>query len=202
MAISIDLINQTNEATLSDLEKKFCEGIAAGKGKREAAVDAGYSPTSAHVQAARNLKKDKIIQYIDRLRTDVRRLTNESVSKEVERLDLLIKDALKDSQYSAAVNAIRLKAQLLGFLVEKKEIKTNTLDSMSEDDLTQYLTQIRVDHGLLIDDAGGLIIGDQVDDVDPQQPSATVLSDQQGSVTHVLSSEHQGSGLLKKIAID
>ena len=194
MAISIDLINQTNEATLSDLEKKFCEGIAAGKGKREAAVDAGYSPTSAHVQAARNLKKDKIIQYIDRLRTDVRRLTNESVSKEVERLDLLIKDALKDSQYSAAVNAIRLKAQLLGFLVEKKEIKTNTLDSMSEDDLTQYLTQIRVDHGLLIDDAGGLIIGDQVDDVDPQQPSATSLSDPQGSGAELISTEQQGSG--------
>jgi len=194
MAISLDLINQTNEATLSDLEKKFCEGIAAGKGKREAAVDAGYSPTSAHVQAARNLKKDKIIQYIDRLRTDVRRLTNESVSKEVERLDLLIKDALKDSQYSAAVNAIRLKAQLLGFLVEKKEIKTNTLDSMSEDDLTQYLTQIRVDHGLLIDDAGGLIIGDQVDDVEPQQPSATVLSDQQGSGAELISTEQQGSG--------
>ena len=193
MAISIDLINQTNEATLSDLEKKFCEGIAAGKGKREAAVDAGYSPTSAHVQAARNLKKDKIIQYIDRLRTDVRRLTNESVSKEVERLDLLIKDALKDSQYSAAVNAIRLKAQLLGFLVEKKEIKTNTLDSMSEDDLTQYLTQIRVDHGLLIDDAGGLIISDQVDDVEPQQPSATVLSDQQGSEAELITVDHKGS---------
>jgi phage terminase small subunit len=194
MAISIDLINQTNEATLSDLEKKFCEGIAAGKGKREAAVDAGYSPTSAHVQAARNLKKDKIIQYIDRLRTDVRRLTNESVSKEVERLDLLIKDALKDSQYSAAVNAIRLKAQLLGFLVEKKEIKTNTLDSMSEDDLTQYLTQIRVDHGLLIDDAGGLIIGDQVEDVDPQQQAAASLSDPQGSGAELISTEQQGSG--------
>jgi phage terminase small subunit len=193
MAISLDLINQTNEATLSDLEKKFCEGIAAGKGKREAAVDAGYSPTSAHVQAARNLKKDKIIQYIDRLRTDVRRLTNESVSKEVERLDLLIKDALKDSQYSAAVNAIRLKAQLLGFLVEKKEIKTNSLDTMSEDDLTQYLTQIRVDHGLLIDDAGGLIIGDQVDDVDPQQQTAASLSDPQGSGAELIKGDHQGA---------
>jgi phage terminase small subunit len=193
MAISLDLINQTNEATLSDLEKKFCEGIAAGKGKREAAVDAGYSPTSAHVQAARNLKKDKIIQYIDRLRTDVRRLTNESVSKEVERLDLLIKDALKDSQYSAAVNAIRLKAQLLGFLVERKEIKTNSLDTMSEDDLTQYLTQIRVDHGLLIDDAGGLIIGDQVDDVDPQQQAAASLSDPQGSRAELIKGDHQGA---------
>jgi phage terminase small subunit len=202
MAISLDLINQTNEATLSDLEKKFCEGIAAGKGKREAAIEAGYSPTSAHVQAARNLKKDKIIQYIDRLRTDVRRLTNESVSKEVERLDLLIKDALKDSQYSAAVNAIRLKAQLLGFLVEKKEIKTNSLDAMNEEELTQYLTQIRVDHGLLIDDAGAMMLGDQVDAIDPQQQAATRLSEQQGSGAEGISTDHQGSELLKKIAID
>jgi len=190
MAISIDLINQTNEATLSDLEKKFCEGIAAGKGKREAAVDAGYSSTSAHVQAARNLKKDKIIQYIDRLRTDVRRLTNESVSKEVERLDLLIKDAVKDSQYSAAVNA---KSQLLGFLVEKKEIKTNSLDSMSEDELTQYLTQIRVDHGLLIDDAGAMILGDQAGGNSQQQQAAAVPAEPPGSLTHVHSSEQQGS---------
>jgi phage terminase small subunit len=202
MAISIDLINQTNEATLSDLEKKFCEGIAAGKGKREAAIEAGYSPTSAHVQAARNLKKDKIIQYIDRLRTDVRRLTNESVSKEVERLDLLIKDALKDSQYSAAVNAIRLKSQLLGFLVEKKEIKTNSLDAMNEDELTQYLTQIRVDHGLLIDDAGAMMLDDKVDDIEPQQQAATILTDPQGSLTQVHRTDHQGSELLKKIAID
>ena len=202
MAISIDLINQTNEATLSDLEKKFCEGIAAGKGKREAAIEAGYSPTSAHVQAARNLKKDKIIQYIDRLRTDVRRLTNESVSKEVERLDLLIKDALKDSQYSAAVNAIRLKSQLLGFLVEKKEIKTNSLDAMNEEELTQYLTQIRVDHGLLIDDAGAMMLDDKVDDIEPQQQAATILTDPQGSLTQVHRTDHQGSELLKKITID
>ena len=193
MAISIDLINQTNEATLSDLEKKFCEGIAAGKGKREAAVDAGYSVTSAHVQAARNLKKDKIIQYIDRLRTDVRRLTNESVSKEVERLDLLIKDALKDSQYSAAVNAIRLKSQLLGFLIEKKEIKTNSLDSMNENELTQYLTQIRVDHGLLIDDAGAMMLDDQAGGKEAQQQAATVLTEPQGSLTHVHSTDQQGS---------
>ena len=193
MAISIDLINQTNEATLSDLEKKFCEGIAAGKGKREAAVDAGYSPTSAHVQAARNLKKDKIIQYIDRLRTDVRRLTNESVSKEVERLDLLIKDALKDSQYSAAVNAIRLKSQLLGFLVEKKEIKTNSLDSMNEDELTQYLTQIRVDHGLLIEDAGAVMLDEEIGGNSQQQQAATVLTEPQGSGAELIKGDHQGA---------
>jgi len=148
MAITIDQIHQTNEATLSSMEKKFCEGIAQGKGKRNAAVDAGYSETSAHVQAARNLKKDKIIQYIDRLRVDARRLTSESVSKEVEKLDIVYKDACAKKQYSAAVNAIRLKSQLLGFLVEKKEVQHSTLDAMNDDDLTTYLDKIEKEHNI------------------------------------------------------
>jgi hypothetical protein len=139
MAITIDQIHQTNEATLSSMEKKFCEGIAAGKGKRNAAVDAGY---------ARNLKKDKIIQYIDRLRVDARRLTSESVSKEVEKLDIVYKDACAKKQYSAAVNAIRLKSQLLGFLVEKKEVQHSTLDAMNDDDLTTYLDKIEKEHNI------------------------------------------------------
>ena len=148
MAITIDDIHQSNEATLSSMERKFCEGIAAGKGKRQAAVDAGYSEISAHVQAARNLKKDKIIQYIDRLRGDARRLTSESISKEVEKLDKLYVEASSKKQYTAAVNAIRLKSQLLGFLVEKKEVQHSTLDTMNDDELTKYLDQIKSDHNL------------------------------------------------------
>ena len=148
MAITIDQIHQTNEATLSSMEKKFCEGIAQGKGKRTSAVDAGYSETSAHVQAARNLKKDKIIQYIDRLRVDARRLTGESVSQEVEKLDIVYKDACAKKQYSAAVNAIRLKAQLLGFLIEKKEVQHSTLDAMNDDEMATYLDKIEKDHNI------------------------------------------------------
>ena len=148
MAITIDQIHQTNEATLSSMEKKFCEGIAQGKGKRTSAVDAGYSETSAHVQAARNLKKDKIIQYIDRLRVDARRLTGESVSQEVEKLDMVYKDACAKKQYSAAVNAIRLKAQLLGFLIEKKEVQHSTLDAMNDDEMATYLDKIEKEHNI------------------------------------------------------
>jgi phage terminase small subunit len=148
MAITIDQIHQTNEATLTSMEKKFCEGIAQGKGKRTSAVDAGYSETSAHVQAARNLKKDKIIQYIDRLRVDARRLTGESVSQEVEKLDVVYKDACAKKQYSAAVNAIRLKAQLLGFLIEKKEVQHSTLDAMNDDEMATYLDKIEKEHNI------------------------------------------------------
>ncbi len=147
MAITIDQIHQTNEATLTSMERKFCEGIAQGKVKNQCCWRRLFR-TSAHVQAARNLKKDKIIQYIDRLRVDARRLTSESVSKEVEKLDIVYKDACAKKQYSAAVNAIRLKSQLLGFLVEKKEVQHSTLDAMNDDDLTTYLDKIEKEHNI------------------------------------------------------
>jgi hypothetical protein len=97
---------------------------------------------------ARNLKKDKIIQYIDRLRVDARRLTSESVSKEVEKLDKVYAEACGKKQYSAAVNAIRLKSQLLGFLIEKKEVQHSTLDAMNDDEMSSYLDKIAKDHNI------------------------------------------------------
>jgi hypothetical protein len=97
---------------------------------------------------ARNLKKDKIIQYIDRLRVDARRLTSESVSQEVAKLDVVYKDACAKKQYSAAVNAIRLKSQLLGFLIEKKEVQHSTLDAMNDDEMKTYLDKIEKDHNI------------------------------------------------------
>jgi hypothetical protein len=105
-----------------------------------------YEKENLTILDARNLKKDKIIQYIDRLRADTRRLTSESVSKEVEKLDTLYLEAREKKQYTAAVNAIRLKSQLLGFLIEKKEVQHSTLDAMSDDDLSKYLDQIKQEH--------------------------------------------------------
>jgi hypothetical protein len=116
--------------------------------ERERNIQRVDAQVKATRDGARNLKKDKIIQYIDRLRVDARRLTSESVSKEVEKLDIVYKDACAKKQYSAAVNAIRLKSQLLGFLVEKKEVQHSTLDAMNDDDLTTYLDKIEKEHNI------------------------------------------------------
>ena len=148
MALILKLIQQSNEELLTSSETTFCEGIAAGKDKREAAIYGGYSETSAHVQAARNLKKDKIQLYIDRLRGDARRMTAETVDNEVKKLENVYDKAMGKQQYTAAVNAVRLKAQLLGFLVEKKEVKTTVLDTLSDDELTKYLDTIKAEHDL------------------------------------------------------
>jgi hypothetical protein len=47
-----------------------------------------------------------------------------------------------------------------------------------------------------------MMLDDQVDDIEPQQQAATILTDPQGSLTQVHRTDHQGSELLKKIAID
>jgi len=60
------------------------------------------------------------------------------------------KDACAKKQYSAAVNAIRLKAQLLGFLIEKKEVQHSTLDAMNDDEMATYLDKIeRTQHTII-----------------------------------------------------
>jgi hypothetical protein len=75
-------------------------------------------------------------------------MTAETVDNEVKKLELVYDKAMGKQQYTAAVNAVRLKAQLLGFLVEKKEVKTTVLDTLSDDELTKYLDQIKTEHSL------------------------------------------------------
>jgi len=75
-------------------------------------------------------------------------MTAETVDNEVKKLEVVYDKAMGKQQYTAAVNAVRLKAQLLGFLVEKKEVRTTVLDTLSDDELTKYLDQIKTEHSL------------------------------------------------------
>ncbi len=70
------------------------------------------------------------------------------MSQEVAKLDVVYKDACAKKQYSAAVNAIRLKSQLLGFLIEKKEVQHSTLDAMNDDEMKTYLDKIEEEHNI------------------------------------------------------
>ena len=75
-------------------------------------------------------------------------MTAETVDNEVKKLELVYDKAMGKQQYTAAVNAVRLKSQLLGFLIEKKEVRTTVLDTLSDDELTKYLDQIKTEHSL------------------------------------------------------
>jgi phage terminase small subunit len=139
--------SHTENKILSDKEKKFVHGIISGLGKRQAALEAGYAETSAHVQASRLLKKDKITRAVSRARSLQMQQTVHTLDKEINKLDRLYEAACTKKQLGAAVQAARLKAQLLGYLVEKKEVKHSQFDTMSEDDLIEYLDKLKANYG-------------------------------------------------------
>jgi len=141
----IDFTSAENKI-LSDKEKKFVEFIFQGLGKKQAALEAGYAQSAAHVQATRLLKKDKIKKALDRLRSLQHQQTIHTMDKEIESIDAMIQEARERGQIGAAVQAARLKAQMLGYLVDKKEIKTTNLDTMSEDDIVNYLDSLKASY--------------------------------------------------------
>lgn len=57
---------------LSVRQANFAENwVKNGGNGTQAAIDAGYAPKSAHVQASRQLKNDKVRKYIEALRAEM-----------------------------------------------------------------------------------------------------------------------------------
>jgi len=53
--------------------------------------------------------------------------------------------ALGEKSYSAAVNAERLRGQAAGLYVDRKEIRTGSIDSMSREEVLTKLKEIGLD---------------------------------------------------------
>ena len=81
--------SEVENKILSDKEKKFVNNIISGLPKRKAALEAGYAESSAHVQATRLLKKDKILRAVSRGRAVHQQQSIHTLDKEVEKLDVL-----------------------------------------------------------------------------------------------------------------
>jgi len=52
---------------------------------------------------------------------------------------------LAEKSFSAAVNAERLRGQAAGLYVERKEIRTGSIDSMSRDEVLKQLKEMGLD---------------------------------------------------------
>ena len=95
--------SEVENKILSDKEKKFVNNIISGLPKRKAALEAGYAESSAHVQATRLLKKDKILRAVSRGRAVHQQQSIHTLDKEVEKLDVLYEAAVEKKQLGAAV---------------------------------------------------------------------------------------------------
>ena len=118
---------------LTEKQKLFVDIFTRNEGRltpTECARQAGYKPDRAHVTASELLNPGKYPKVV------------EAVTKRRVEIDKTNEKAFEDGSYSAAVNAERLRGQAAGLYVERKEIRTGSIDSMSREEVLKALKDI------------------------------------------------------------
>ena len=112
------------------------------------ARQAGYSENSANVSASLLLNGKRYPKVVDALiarRAELEKTHEVKLNKHVQELARLREKALGEKSYSAAVNAERLRGQAAGLYIDRKEIRTGAIDSMSREEVLSKLKEIGLD---------------------------------------------------------
>ena len=133
---------------LTDRQRIFVDIYVANEGRitpTECARQAGYKPERAATTASEllNVKKyPKVVQIVNKKRNELYETHKVEMNKHVTELARLREKALQDKSHSAAINAERLRGQAAGLYVERKEIRTGSIDDMSRDDVLRQLKEL------------------------------------------------------------
>ena len=133
---------------LTDKQRVFVKIYSENEGRltpTECARQAGYNEDSANVRASELLngkRYPKVVEAIIKKRAEIEKTHEVKLNKHVQELARLREKSLSEKSYSAAVNAERLRGQAAGLYVERKEIRTGSIDSMSRDDVLKQLKEL------------------------------------------------------------
>ena len=136
---------------LTEKQRVFVEIYTDNEGRMTptaCARQAGYNVDRAHVTASEllNIKKfPRVVAAVLKRREEIADTHRVKMSKHVQELVRLRDRALGEESYSAAVNAERLRGQAAGLYVERKEIRTGSIDDMSRDDVLKQLKELGLD---------------------------------------------------------
>ena len=87
----------------------------------------------------------KVVEAIIKRRAEIEKTHEVKLNKHVQELARLREKSLAEKSYSAAVNAERLRGQASGLYIDRKEIRTGSIDSMSRDDVLKALKDLGLD---------------------------------------------------------
>lgn len=158
---------------------KFVQEYVSGDGRvtlKEAAIRAGYKPTSASVIAWQLTNPDlnpHIVAAIQAYRAELASKYNTSYERHMKDLQTIRDKALEAGAYAAAVQAEYRRGQALGTIyVERKEIRHGTIDSMSKEEVQRKLDELKKLYGgppptALIDAHTGAVIASMDMDKEP-----------------------------------
>ena len=136
---------------LTDKQRVFVKIYAENEGRltpTECARQAGYNEDSANVRASELLngkRYPKVVEAVIARRAEIEKTHEVKLNKHVQELARLREKALGEKSYSAAVNAERLRGQAAGLYVDRKEIRTGSIDSMSREEVLTKLKEIGLD---------------------------------------------------------
>jgi hypothetical protein len=131
---------------LTQRQKRFAENFVAGiYSNRRAAILAGYSENSASAQATDMLdpkQYPQIAAYIVELQEERDKLYGVTLSGQLKRLAELSQGAERAGQYSAAINAEKLRSALGGLTVDRRET-INSIDQMTKNEIMGRLAELQ-----------------------------------------------------------
>ena len=136
---------------LTEKQRVFVEIYTENEGRMTptaCARQAGYSVDRAHVTASEllNIKKfPRVTAAVMKRREEIADTHRVQMNKHVQELARLREKALGEKSYSAAVNAERLRGQAAGLYIERREIRTGSIDDMSREDVLKQLKELGLD---------------------------------------------------------
>jgi phage terminase small subunit len=158
------------QKVLTGKEWKFVTELVTGDGRvtlKEAAIRAGYKPTSASVMAWKLTNPEinpHVVSAIQAYRAELNSKYNTSYERHMKDLQLIRDKALDAGAYAAAVQAEYRRGQALGSIyIDRKEIRHGTIDSMSKEEVQRKLDELKALYGgpppsALIDASTGQVI--------------------------------------------
>ena len=133
---------------LPDKHRLFVKIYTENEGRltpTECARQAGYKEDRANTTASELLngkRFPKVVEAVVARRAEIEKTHEVKLNKHVQELARLRERALGEKSYSAAVNAERLRGQAAGLYIDRKEIRTGSIDSMSREDVLKQLKEL------------------------------------------------------------
>jgi phage terminase small subunit len=135
-------------AGLTERQKTFAKYYVEGRhSNAECARMAGYSDKSSITMASKLLNgRDfpDVVELIKELRQAAERKYGVTLMHQLKRLDELSRGAEEAGQYSAAINAEKIRSALGGLTIDRREQQhVHQLDSMTKQDIVARLAELR-----------------------------------------------------------
>jgi len=131
---------------LTERQKTFCRLVSEGVySNAECARRAGYAQETAYQYASKLLNgrdHPHVVEYLQELREERERKYGVTMIGQLERLAKLSMGAEEAGQYSAAINAEKIRSAMGGLTIDRRE-QVNSLDQMSRDEIVGRLAALQ-----------------------------------------------------------